>query len=119
MERININGVWYVREDSLQEKEEKDIEIYNYVGCNCETSDYSWEATRHLKGDNETFYDEIFIKFTDKRKKIEDYWDSMAFFRGVLENDPESIAVLREAVNKNGEIDFKAFLSHLKDKGWL
>lgn len=118
MERINVNGVWYVREDSLQE-EEKNIEIYSYIGCNCETSDYTWEATKHLKADGETFYDEVFIKFTDKRKKIEDYWDSMAFFRGVLDNDPESIRDLRESVDKNGEIDFKAFLSVLKDKGWL
>ena len=119
MERINVNGVWYVREDSLQQEEEKNIEIYSYVGYNCETSDYSWEATKHLKDDGETFYDEIGIAFTDKRKKIEDYWDSNAFFKGVLENDPESIADLRETVDKNGEIDFKTFLSVLKDKGWL
>jgi len=118
MERINVNGVWYVREDSSQE-EKKYIEIYNYIGCNCETSDYSWEATRHLKDDNETFYGEIGIIFTDKRNKIIENWDTMSFFKGVLENDPESIAELRESVDKEGEIDFKQFLSVLKAQGWL
>lgn len=119
MERINVNGVWYVREDSSHEEEENNIEIYNYIGCNCETSDYSWEATRHLKDDGKTFYDEIGMAFTDKKKKIEDYWDSNAFFKGVLENDPESIASLKESVDTNGEIAFKEFLKLLKNQGWL
>ena len=119
MERININGIWYIKEESLQKEKKNDIEIYAYLGLNCETADYTFEAKRFYKDDNETFYNGVGIKFTDKRKKIDDYWDSMSFFKGVLVNEPNTIAELREVVDKNGEIDFKAFLLILKDKGWL
>lgn len=119
MERININGVWYVREDSIQENRRDNIEIYDYIGCECDTSNYSWEAIRLYKDNSETFYEDISIKFTDKRKKEDDYWDNNNFLKGILENDPESMKALRDSLDDNGVEDFKIFLSVLKEKGWL
>ena len=39
--------------------------------------------------------------------------------RGVLTNDPESLADLRESVCPQGEEEFKAFLKVLKEEEWL
>jgi hypothetical protein len=38
--RIEINGVWYVREDSIAEDEIKDLDIIEFQGCSYETDKY-------------------------------------------------------------------------------
>ena len=83
-DRIQINGVWYIRED-LQQDIEEDVELdtTDFEGCAYENRDYCWEATR-IQRTGGDFYEDIDIKFTDKRNKpwVEDHWDNNNWFRG-------------------------------------
>lgn len=114
--RIQIDGVWYVRE----EQEPIKIDPFDFLGCTHEGNKYCWTATR-LMMDNGEFYDDIDIKFTDKRvdpwKK--EYWDHTGWMKGVLENNPESMVDAHKSMCEEGIKEFQAFLQHLKDKGWI
>ena len=116
-DRIEINGVWYVKEDSTTDE---DLGITEFKGCVYETDEYCWEATKLLKYDDK-YYDEIDIKFTDKSNKpwFSDHWDSNVWMKGVLRNDPESIKEAKTSMSKKGVADFKRFLRALQNKGWF
>jgi hypothetical protein len=120
-DRIQINGVWYVREQEAALPEVK-INVTRSESRIIENDKYCFEAIRLERSEVPgTFYEDIDIKFTDKREKPwkEDYWDNPAWMRGVLINDPESLGHLRESVCLQGEAEFKAFLKVLKEDGWL
>jgi hypothetical protein len=104
-DRIQINGEWYVREQPDAELEavlhpfRKEIKPLNredvtaFKGFVYETDKFCYEVTIIAKSglfEEGEYYDNIDIKFTDKRIKpwVEDHWDSMDWFRGVLENNP-------------------------------
>lgn len=114
-DRIEIDGVWYVRESNSIEFYE-----YDFIGYVCECDDYYFEATRLQKEDG-TYNKYITIKFTDKRGGREnwkdDFWDNNSWFRGILNDVPESLQGLKE---DNIDIDtVKEFLKKLVDKEWL
>jgi hypothetical protein len=117
-DRIQINGVWYVREDISQQE---DIEVTYSMSCHYETKDYFWEATRLLEDDGLAYYPDIDIKFTDKRTKPwkEDHWDSNLWMIGVMNNDPDSMKDARESMCEQGIKEFKLFLKKLEEEGWL
>jgi hypothetical protein len=131
-DRIQINGEWYVREQSDAELEailhpfkklpEVEINIIRSESRTIESDKYCFEAIRLGKSDTPgDYFEDIDIKFTDKREKPwkEDYWDNPAWMRGVLINDPESLGHLEESVCLQGEAELKAFLKELKQEGWL
>jgi hypothetical protein len=120
-DKININGVWYVREDI---KKHIEIDPTHFEGCVVENGDFCFEAHRIVKKDG-TFYDDgVGIECTDKRfanrkdwKK--EYWDNNNWMRGILKHNPESWADLPD-MGKSENMDLLlAFLQHLTDKGWL
>ena len=118
-DRIQVNGVWYIRE---QQEPEVEIHILRSEARTIESDKYVFEAVRLEKSDAPgTYFDGIDINFTDKREKPwkEDYWDNSAWMRGVLVNDPESLENLRESVCLQGEAELKTFLKELKEEGWL
>ena len=126
--RIQINGVWYVREDSQPAEETfEDIQVIQSLECVYETSDYCWAASRMYKDDGKTFYPGIDIKFTDKTYKtsgdredwIEDYWDNDTWILGVYRNEPSSMLDAKEAMNEKGIKDFRNFIHKLIQMGWL
>ena len=119
MDRIQINGVWYVRE--TQEQEIILDDLTKTLNIIYENGNYSWEATRIYKDDGETFYDTFDVEFTDKTKTPwhTEYWDNMSFFKGVLENDAHSMILAKETMDNEGIKHFKAFLKYLKEKGWF
>ena len=120
-DRIEINGVWYIKED-LAKNQEEDIELIFSLQALYEDDKYCWEATRLYKDDTKSsFYEDIDIKFTDKREKPfkEDYWDNNAWMKGVLSNDPESMTHARESMCDDGVKTFKLFLNKLKEEEWL
>lgn len=120
-DRIQVNGVWYVREQQEQLPEVK-IDITRSEARTIESDKYCFEAIRLERRDAPgTYFEDIDIKFTDKREKPwkEDYWDNNAWLRGVLINDPESLGHLKESVCPQGEAEFKMFLKELKQEGWL
>ena len=116
-DRIQINGVWYVREDQVQEPIE--LDPTKFEGVVVENDKFCFEATRICKASG-GFYDDIDIKFTDKRTKPwkEEHWDSNYWMRGILNNDPDSYKGLPD-IGSEGIKFLQAFLQHLKDEEWL
>lgn len=116
--RIQINGVWYVRENIAPEIDIRE-DITFFKGCLYENNKYFFEATVI----DSPHYDVVDIKFIDKREKSwkEQHWDSSAWLRGVYNNDPESLAHLEETnLCDEGVKIFKQFLGVLiNDKKWL
>ena len=118
-DRIQIDGVWYVRE---QQEPEVKIDIIRSESRTIESDKYCFDAVRLERSDAPgTYYDGIDVRFTDKRERPwkEDHWDNDAWMRGVLINDPESLGHLKESVCSQGEAEFKTFLKALKEEGWL
>jgi len=115
-DRIEINGVWYVRED--KPKPEYNFRITDTESMILETSTSCFEMTV-LKDYN---YDPS-IQYTDKTVGEfgawkNEFWDSEAWMKGVLENNPES---LQELPNLTDE-DLAALQYLIKEaveRGWL
>ena len=127
--RIEINGIWYVREDAINDSLdhlEEEVELIFSKECHYETSNYCFVASKIRKDDSEEFYEDIDVKFTDKRSGNKDtwkeeYWDNNNWFKGILEGKAESIVSLDEETDicPQGKRQFKAFLHRLKEEGWL
>ncbi len=116
--RIQINGVWYVREDQAQENH-IELDPIKFDGIVVENDKFCFEATRTRK-DSYSYYDDISIKFTDKRVKLfkEEHWDNNIWMRRVLKNDSDSLKEL--PIEDSKDIKFlQAFLQHLKNEEWL
>jgi hypothetical protein len=120
-DRIQIDGVWYVKEEPTQNKIEiEDHQLTQYQTIIYETDDYCWEASRIYKDDGKTFFNGVDIEFTDKEGDCKkDYWDNDNWFREVYENVEESLETARESMNENGIAHFQAFVGKLIEKGWL
>ena len=133
--RIEINGVWYVREDaindSLDNLEEDEFELIFSKECLYETDKYCFVASKICKDDSDEYYhDEYYqdISITVKEKINrdpgtwkEEYWDNTLWFKGILRGNPESIESLNKDTTlcEQGKRQFKAFLHILKEEGWL
>lgn len=121
-DRILINGVWYVKEENTTPEIEIDkSELVSFQGTLYETTDYAFEAIRYEDDKYGEYLNGIDIKFTDKRTQPwkEELWDNNNFFKGVLENNPDSLNDLRNSVCVNGEAQFKAFLKYLRYQKWI
>lgn len=128
--RIEINGVWYVREDSVKDSskplETEHVDLAFSEECAYEISSYCFVASRLKKNETNDFYQDITITITDKRSNDPDTWeekewDNNSWFNGILEGNPDSILVLEgtDYLCVEGKMHFKAFLSKLQEKGWL
>ena len=123
-DRIQINGVWYKREeDSIEEPESTFWDVTNYVGKVAESKLYVFKAEKMYKNEiNGELHSGIDIEFTDKRdlgKWIEGLWDNDIWMIDVLNDEPEALEELRESVCEQGEKEFKEFLTILQEEGWL
>ena len=122
-DRIQINGVWYKREeDSIEEPESTFWDVTNYVGKVAESSLYCFKATKMYKDEINGEWYLVSIEFTDKRilgNWKTDVWDNNTWMRGVLNNSPDSLEDLRYSVCEQGEKEFKEFLRMLQEEGWL
>ena len=116
--RIQIDGVWYIRE---QQEPEVQLDITRFKGMVTESDKYCFEATL-IKDDDVPgkYYDGVDMEFTDKRSKPwkTDSWDNNTWMNGVLDNDPESLSEL-DHLCPQGIAELKAFLKVLKEEGWL
>jgi len=120
--RIEIDGVWYIREDNTTPEVKPQLEpSIAYEGLVFESDLYCFEATR-LRDDDGEFYDkECSIKFTDKKIDIDnsEYWDNAEWMIGFLNNDPEAIAEAEEALCPQGMEEFRIVVQELAEKGWI
>jgi hypothetical protein len=124
-DRIQINGVWYKREEEAPVFESAPVvlDVTNYIGKVAESGLYCFKAEKMYKDEiNGELYSGVDIEFTDKRilgEWIEDLWDNDTWMRGVLNDDPDALKELRKSVCERGELEFKAFLKTLVNEGWL
>ena len=128
--RIEINGVWYVREDAINDPldhlEAEEMDLTFSEECCFESNKYCFVASRIRRDGEDEFYKDVSIKFTDKRSGDidtwkEEYWDNNNWFKGILEGNYESVKSLNEETDlcSQGKKQFKAFLFILKEEGWL
>ena len=121
MDRIEINGVWYVKEEYVKEDKldltEKDVTFSK--SCVYETGDYCWEAVMLSKDNGENFYPDLDIKFTDKDIDTTEYWDNPFWLNHILDGDQVAIEEARKDMSDQGLEDFTAFLKFLKKENWL
>ena len=112
--RIQINGVWYIKEPSF---EPLNLEPVDYIGCVVEDDFFVFDTT--ISPDDPK---DIGIEIIDKRvnphKKY--YWDHSGWMNRVLEGDIGSLETLKSDGWGSGDINYlRSFLHHLKGKGWL
>jgi ABC-type Fe3+-hydroxamate transport system substrate-binding protein len=122
MDRIEINGVWYVKETETTKEEKIIVDSVDFIGCSYENDDYVWEATKIYEDVfNEVLYDGVDIKFTDKTVTPwkEDHWDNDKWILGVYNNNSESMKDAKEMMNDEGIRHFRAFIKALIDKEWF
>ena len=127
--RIQINGVWYVKEDQTPTTaisyEIDENKLTYSESCVYENDKYCFEATRIFQDyDSGKFYDDILdIEFTDKRggkeKWITEQWDNLLWLDGILERDEYVIESIGKLMCHEGIETLISFLKILKNKGWL
>jgi hypothetical protein len=118
MDRIQINGIWYVPENS------QDVVVIEPDREECytiENSDFYLKAIRFFDQENNSFFDDIDIHFIDKRynkPKDQETWDNNDWMIGVLKGDEASMAELPD-IGGSGLATLRAFLKYLVEKDWL
>ena len=130
--RIQLNGVWYVREDlvvpetttNTKEQVFNPDNVTSFEACVYETDGYCWEASRLQKNEDGSFYRGIDIKFTDKTPEdrkdwIEDYWDNNNWMMKVFNGEKDALDEASKSMNEEGVKTFREFLGYLNDLGWL
>jgi hypothetical protein len=122
--RIQINGTWYVKEDSIPQPAPMAPKFdaalaTHFEGYVYETDEYCWEATRIYKDGDMGLYDGISIKFTNKITKEVEYWDNDSWMKNVLRNVQEALEGAIESMNDDGIATFKLFINFLMCQGWL
>jgi hypothetical protein len=128
--RIEINGVWYVREDTITDPldhlEAEEMDLTFSEECTYETDKYCFVASRIRRDGGGEFYPDIDIEFTDKRSGDrdtwkEEHWDNNNWFRGILYGNSDSIESLDKETElcPQGKRQLKGFLNRLVEEGWL
>jgi len=127
--RIQINGVWYVKEDQTPTTaisyEIDENKLTYSESCVYENDKYCFEATRIFQDyDLSKFYTDILdIEFTDKRggkgKWVIEKWDNPLWFDGILERDEYLIESIGNLMCHEGIETLISFLKILKRKDWL
>ena len=123
MERIQINGEWYVKETTPESVEPFKLDFTHTESLIYETTKYCFEVSRIYRGDDITFYDGVNIEFTDKRYPREEwkmeYWDNEFFIIGVYENDESWIVEALELMDQEGITTLQQIVKQLIEKEWL
>jgi hypothetical protein len=122
--RIQINGTWYVKEDSIPQPAPMAPKFdaalaTHFEGYVYETDEYCWKVTRIYKDGDMGLYEGIDIEFTNKSTKEVEYWDNESWFKNVLRNVQEALEGARESMNDDGIATFKLFIHFLMCQGWL
>jgi hypothetical protein len=126
-DRIQIEGIWYVKEKPSLTVEINIEDIVNSLQCLWETNNWCFEATILLEDDAllvGNVSGTAWIEITDKRPLNMDDWitdssDNPNWFRGVLEESSESMEEANKMFDEQGLAEFRAFIKHLINKGWL
>lgn len=115
-DRIEINGVWYVKEDSLTSEAHTETTMDIVYSLNAETYDGKFEAYVLVNGEGELIQDAIMIDYngeflTDNPRWVRDIIDNKEnFYGGIYQTD---------IIDKKDQSDFLLFIKALQKKGWF
>ena len=129
-DRIEVNGVWYIKEDVAASKFEKvtisELEPgIRYDGFVFESNLYAFDCTRIYDEDGNLYKDgNVCIKFTDKSvvnaiKEYQEHWDNVDWMNGIIENEVEAIEEAMESLCSQGFVELKEVLSVLRVAAWI
>lgn len=118
MERIQINGVWYVREEDSALNPQN---LWYTKTCQYENNKYSLEAVLMTTKEGKRLYSDVgfWIKFTDKNEDIEETWDNPSWMLGIYHNQKDSLTEAADTMDEEGIETFKEFIGHLIELNWL
>lgn len=114
--RIQINGIWYVREE---QPEKEDLELNHYLGAVWE-DDYACFDFSILSDEQSSNLGYFSVKYTDKTVNPfkDHYWDNEVWFNGLLEGNPESLKELGD-LKVSSRFAFITLLTKLKKLKWF
>lgn len=119
--RVKIDGVWYVREDSIKMPEIKEAEVVWFDGAVYETEEICFEAS--LIKTNLGRYLEPTIEYTIKEGSRSEwkvnYIDNDSWLLSLLDGDPEALESAREIMTPTQIEHLKAFIYVIKEEGWF
>ena len=125
-DRIEVNGVWYIKEESDVESTISQLEPgVRYDGFVFESNLYAFDCTRIYDEDGNLYKDgNVCIKFTDKSvdyamKEYQEHWDNVDWMNGILENEVEAIEEAMESLCPQGFVELKEVLSVLRVAAWI
>ena len=127
-DRIEVNGVWYIKEESDVESTISQLGPgIKYDGFVFESDLYAFDCTRIYDDDGNLYKDgNVCIKFTDKSKysglgnnEIVEIWDNANWMCGVLEDDVEAIEEAMESLCSQGLVELKEVLTTLRVAAWI
>ena len=130
-DRIQINGVWYVKEEELDTVEYVKPTIsqlepgIKYDGFVFESNLYAFDCTRIYDEDGNLYKDgDVSIKFTDKSvvhdiTEYQEHWDNADWMNGILENIDGAIEEAMESLCSQGLVELKEVLTTLRVAAWL
>lgn len=126
-DRIQVNGVWYVREtdaipDPLRMTTIDEFDVTRSLDRVWENDDYAFEAKILLAPDGtelEDTWGDCWIVLTIKHTDEEHSIDNPTWMLGVLDGDAQSMKEANKMMTPEGIGLFRGFLSLLIKNGWL
>lgn len=117
-DRIQINGVWYVREDNDTDNSLEDYMHKSVVTYQCMAyEDFDWVFEAHA--DSDEYSDELdSIEIENKRTAKKEMWDSLAFIRNFNPSTYEFRSD-DDILTKEGAKLLYYFIHEVMRKGWL
>jgi len=121
-DRIEVNGVWYVKETIIEPQQELDPTVYKARVY--ETDDYTFEASRIYKDDSEEFYEDINIEVTDKSIPKNDsarvwYIDNPIWLYKLWLGEKETRDEAEDLLTPHGLTYLLLIIKELINIGWL
>lgn len=113
--RININGVWYVREE--QPKEQKVYDIILSREIIIETDDILVEGSV-LEDMNNGSFDEASIDITYKIRGFKDVWDNNEFLTSLHRREPNAMNEVSNTDPHTLEVVL-IIVDRMAEMGWI
>ena len=114
-ERIEVNGVWYVREKTFQ----KELSVTNFEKIVFENDLFKVEASRMI----DPFgipTDDVAIEYITKvEPHTKERWDNVHWMIGVYRNSPTSVKQLYPLMGEERIKQIQSIIETLMDKGWI
>ena len=114
-ERIEVNGVWYVKEKTF----EKELSVTDFDVMVFENDLFSVKASR-MKDPFDIPTDDVAIEYTTKVEPyIKERWDNLHWMIGVYRNSPTSVKQLYPLMGEERIKQIQSIIGTLIDRDWI